>query len=38
MADIAVIFHWRPADMDAMTASELLSWREQAAVRSGNTS
>ncbi|WP_140918803.1 GpE family phage tail protein [Limnobaculum xujianqingii] len=38
MADIAVVFHWRPADMDAMTVTELLSWREQAADRSGNNS
>lgn len=36
MADLAVVFHWRPADMDTMTTAELLAWREQAAIRSGN--
>ena len=35
VADIAVIFHWRPAEMDAMTVEELLLWRDQAAARSG---
>ena len=36
MADIAVIFHWRPVEMDAMTVQEmLLLWRDQAAARSG---
>ncbi|WP_127960144.1 GpE family phage tail protein [Serratia microhaemolytica] len=34
MADIAVVFHWRPIEMDAMTVEELLLWRDQAAARS----
>ncbi|MBB6191499.1 hypothetical protein FHS51_001726 [Sphingobium wenxiniae] len=34
MADVAVIFHWPPAAMDAMSLSELMGWREQAARRS----
>ncbi len=35
MADVAVIFHWSPADMDRMSLSELMEWRERARVRSG---
>lgn len=35
MADIAVIFHWPPAAMDAMSLGELADWRERARVRSG---
>nr|DAJ00500.1 MAG TPA: hypothetical protein [Caudoviricetes sp.] len=35
MADIAVIFHWRPVEMDAMTVQEILLWRDQASARSG---
>ncbi|MBI0276666.1 GpE family phage tail protein [Hafnia alvei] len=35
MADIAVIFHWRPADMNAMNIDELMSWHAQAVARSG---
>ncbi|EPA9983446.1 GpE family phage tail protein, partial [Proteus mirabilis] len=34
-ADIAVIFHWSPADTGKMSLSELLSWRYQAAKRYG---
>lgn len=34
MADLAVIFHWRPADMDPLSLSELAEWRERARVRS----
>lgn len=34
MADIAVIFHWRPGDMDPLSLSELAAWRERARVRS----
>ncbi|WP_066519765.1 GpE family phage tail protein [Sphingobium cloacae] len=34
MADVAVIFHWPPAAMDGMALSELMHWREQAALRS----
>lgn len=35
MADIAVIFHWRPADMDPLSLTELMEWRERARQRSG---
>jgi hypothetical protein len=34
MADVAVIFHWPPAAMEAMALSELMGWREHAARRS----
>lgn len=33
MADIAVVFHWPPAAMDAMTLPDLMDWRERARVR-----
>lgn len=33
MADLAISFHWRPADMDPMPLAELLDWRERACVR-----
>jgi len=33
MADLAVVFHWGPADMDPMSLSELAGWREKARVR-----
>lgn len=33
MADLAIVFHWRPADMHDMTLPELMDWREQARVR-----
>ncbi|EDW2791960.1 GpE family phage tail protein [Salmonella enterica] len=36
MADIAVIFHWRPADMYVMDIDELMSWHAQAVARSGS--
>ncbi|PKQ40641.1 GpE family phage tail protein [Pseudomonas sp. YY-1] len=35
MADIAVIFHWGPSEMDPMPLPELMQWREQARKRSG---
>jgi len=35
MADIAVIFHWPPSEMDGFTLDELMLWRERARVRSG---
>jgi hypothetical protein len=35
MADIAVVFHWEPAAMDAMEIEELMAWRERARERSG---
>lgn len=34
MADLAVIFHWPPADMDLLGLQELMDWRERARVRS----
>jgi hypothetical protein len=33
MADLAITFHWRPADMDAMSVDELMSWRALAEAR-----
>lgn len=33
MADLATIFHWRPADMDSMSLADLMDWRERARVR-----
>ena len=33
MADLALVFHWRPADMDAMAVGELMEWRERARER-----
>jgi hypothetical protein len=36
MADIAVIFHWPPSELYALSLSDLLTWRELALKRSGN--
>jgi len=33
MADIAAIFHWRPADMYEMELEELALWWERAKAR-----
>lgn len=33
MADLAAVFHWRPADMDGFSIEELMEWRERARVR-----
>ena len=33
MADVAAIFHWRPADMDPMDLTELMHWRALAVDR-----
>ncbi|WP_081073822.1 MULTISPECIES: GpE family phage tail protein [Burkholderia cepacia complex] len=33
MADVATVFHWSPAVMDAMSVAELMEWRERARVR-----
>lgn len=33
MADIALVFHWLPSEMDGMSIQELAEWREQARVR-----
>lgn len=35
MADIAMVFHWTPEAMSAMSLSELMEWRERARQRSG---
>lgn len=35
MADIAAIFHWSLASMDAMSLEDLAAWRERARLRSG---
>ncbi|MBZ3664904.1 GpE family phage tail protein [Pseudomonas sp. p99-361] len=36
MADLAVVFHWTPADMDRLPVRDLMDWRERARVRSSN--
>jgi hypothetical protein len=33
MADLAIVFHWTPSEMDAMSLPELMEWREQARRR-----
>ena len=33
MADLAMVFHWRPVDMQRMDIAELMEWRERARVR-----
>lgn len=33
MADLAMVFHWAPRDMNAMDIAELMDWREQARRR-----
>ncbi|WP_071842628.1 GpE family phage tail protein [Hafnia alvei] len=37
MADIAVIFHWPPSELNPMSLTELALWRDKALQRSGNT-
>ena len=34
MADLAVVFHWAPADMADLGLTELMEWRERARQRS----
>ncbi|WP_322090665.1 GpE family phage tail protein [Enterobacter roggenkampii] len=36
MADIAVIFHWPPSELNSLNVTELITWREKALQRSGN--
>lgn len=36
MADLAVVFHWTPVEMDRLTVRDLMDWRERARVRSSN--
>ncbi|MDH4571108.1 GpE family phage tail protein [Salinicola acroporae] len=33
MADLAMVFHWTPSDMDDMPLEELTEWRERARLR-----
>ncbi|MBH9536919.1 GpE family phage tail protein [Novosphingopyxis sp. YJ-S2-01] len=33
MADIALVFHWPPAVMDALEVDELMQWHERALAR-----
>lgn len=33
MADLAITFHWTPADMDGFSLTELMEWRERARQR-----
>lgn len=33
MADIAITFHWGPADLDPLSLTELMDWRERARQR-----
>lgn len=33
MADIAMVFHWGPEQMNAMALPELMDWRERARER-----
>lgn len=33
MADLAIAFHWRLADLDALSLTDLCEWRERARVR-----
>ncbi|NYS80149.1 GpE family phage tail protein [Halomonas glaciei] len=34
MADLAIVFHWSPADCEDFTLTELMEWRERARKRS----
>lgn len=36
MADVAIVFHWTPGDMDKLSVCELMEWRERARIRSNN--
>ncbi|KTT31182.1 P2 GpE family protein [Pseudomonas oryzihabitans] len=33
MADLAITFHWQPAQLDALGLAELMDWRERARKR-----
>ncbi|WP_275898214.1 GpE family phage tail protein [Halomonas binhaiensis] len=33
MADLAMVFHWGPMEMDDMELAELMAWRERARLR-----
>lgn len=36
MANIAVVFHWPPSEMDAMSVQDLARWHELALERAPN--
>lgn len=36
MADVAVIFHFQPSEMEGWSLTELMEWRERAVERSGS--
>ena len=33
MADLAIVFHWGPVDMEPLGLAELMEWRERARIR-----
>ncbi|MCG7375217.1 MULTISPECIES: GpE family phage tail protein [Pseudomonas] len=33
MADLAITFHWPPAQLDELSLAELMDWRERARKR-----
>ncbi len=33
MADLAIVFHWAPSEMDGFSLAELTAWRERARQR-----
>ncbi|WP_414502644.1 GpE family phage tail protein [Zymobacter sp. IVIA_5232.4 C2] len=35
MADIAMVFHWPPSEMNDFSLEELMDWRERARLRHG---
>lgn len=35
MADLAVVFHWPPSVLEALSLAELMDWRERARLRNG---
>ncbi|WAC70790.1 GpE family phage tail protein [Roseateles sp. SL47] len=37
MADLAIVFHWAPSDMDGFSLAELMDWRERARSRHEQT-
>lgn len=36
MANIAVVFHWPPSEMNTMTLAELQRWHEKARLRAAS--
>lgn len=38
MADLAMVFHWRPVDVEGMTLADLMEWRERARIRAQHQS